>query len=101
VAPRTHDPIPTRPVVHSSEYLRENDANHSHELERQHFETSLQNEKTERKDDEISVKAEVIPLKVDSESVLLTLSSSGNKIKRSNEDDVVGISIDTGAVLII
>ena len=47
------------------------------------------------------LKPEVIPLKVDSESVLLTLSSSGNEIKRSNEDDVVGISIDAGAVLII
>ncbi len=94
VAPRTCDPIPTRPVVHSSEYLRENDANHSHEQQYQHFETSLQNEKIERKDDEISVKAEITLTKVDSESVLLTLSSSGNEIPRPNEDDVVGTSID-------
>ncbi len=101
VAPRTFDPIPKRPVVHSSEYLRENDANHSHEQQWKHFETSLQNQKIERKDDEISIKAEITPLKVDSESVLLTLSSSGNEIKRSNEDDVVGISIDKEEVRLI
>jgi hypothetical protein len=96
VAPRTYDPISTTPVVHSSDYLRENDANHFHEEEEhQHFETSLQNEKIERKDDdEISVKAEVIPTKVVSEPVLLTLSSLGSEITRSNEDDVVGTFID-------
>jgi hypothetical protein len=96
VAPRTYDPISTTPVVHSSDYLRENDANHFHEEEHQHFETSLQNEKIERKDDEISVKAEVIPTKVVSEPVLLTLSSLGNEITRSNEDDVVGTFVDAG-----
>ncbi len=95
VAPRTYDPISTTPVVHSSEYLRENDANHSHEQLYQHFETSLQNEELERNDDEISVKAEIISTKVDSETILPTLLSCGNEITRSNEDDVVGISIET------
>ena len=91
VAPRTSDPISITPVVHSSEYLGENDVNHSHEQQHQHFETSLQNEQIEKKDNEISVKAEIIPTKVDSELILQTLSSSGNEITRSNEDDLVGI----------
>jgi len=90
VAPRTYDPISTTPVVHSSEYLRENDANHSHEEQHQHSKTSFQNEKIERKDDEISVKAEITPTDVVSESVLLTLPLSTNEITRSNEEDVVG-----------
>jgi hypothetical protein len=98
VAPRTYDPISTTPVVHSSEYLRENDANHSHEQQhQQHFQTSLQNETVEKKDvDEISMTAEILPTKVVSESVLLTLSSLGNEVTRSNEDDLVGTSVDAG-----
>lgn len=93
VAPRTYDPISTTPVVHSSEYLRENDVNHSHEEKHQHSETSFQNEKIERKDDEILAKAEITPTEVVSESVLLTLPSPGNEITGSNEEDVVGIFI--------
>ncbi|CAF4581124.1 unnamed protein product [Rotaria sp. Silwood1] len=87
VAPRTNHTISTTPVVHSSEYLQENDANHLHE-QHQNFETSLQNIKLEKKDDEISVEAEITPTKVVSESILLTLSSPGNEITRSNEDDM-------------
>jgi hypothetical protein len=96
VAPRTYDPISTTPVVHSSEYLQENDANHFHEQQHQHFETSLQNEKIERKDDETLVEAEIIPTKVVSEPILLKLSSPGNEVTRSNEEDVVGTPIDAG-----
>ncbi|CAF2524270.1 unnamed protein product [Rotaria sp. Silwood2] len=87
VAPRTNHRISTTPVVHSSEYLQDNDANHFHE-QHQNFETSLQNTKLEKKDDEISVEAEITPTKVVSESILLTLSSPGNEITRSNEDDM-------------
>ncbi len=96
VAPRTYDPISTTPVVHSSEYLRENDVNHSYEQQHQHFETLLQTEKIEGKDDEISVKAEIIPTKIVSESVLPISLSPGNEITRSNEDDAVGTFIDAG-----
>jgi hypothetical protein len=83
--------------VHSSEYLRENDANQSYE-QNQQIENSLQNEKIEEKDDEISVEAEIIPTKVVSESILLTLLSPENEITRSNEDDVVGTSIDVSFI---
>jgi hypothetical protein len=92
VIPRTYDPISTISVVHSSEHLRGNDANQSHEQNKQ-IETSLQNEKIEEKNDEISVEAEIIPTKVVSESILLTLLSPENEITRSNEDDVVGTSL--------
>ncbi len=97
VIPRTYDPISTISVVHSSEYLRENDANQSYE-QNQQIENSLQNEKIEEKDDEISVEAEIIPTKVVSESILLTLLSPENEITRSNEDDVVGTSIDVSFI---
>jgi hypothetical protein len=97
VAPRTHDPISTIPVVHSSEYLQKNDANHPHE-QHQHFETSLQNEKLDKTDDEISMKAEITPTKVVSEFILSTLSSTGNEITRSNEDDVVGTCRDATSI---
>ena len=101
VAPRTHDPIPTIPVVHSSEYLQENDANHSHEQQHQYFQTLLQSEKIERitaddddddddDDDKLSSRAEIIPIKTDSESILPTVSSLTNEISRSNEDEAVG-----------
>lgn len=94
VAPRTHAPISTIPVVHSSEYLQETDTNHSHEQQHQHCQTSLQSETIERKtdddDDEISHRAEIIPIKVDSERVSPTLSLSTNEINRSNEDETVG-----------
>ena len=95
VAPRTHAPISTIPVVHSSEYLQENDTNHSHEQQHQHCQTSLQSETIEKKtdsgdDDEISRRAEIIPIKVDSECVSPTLSLSTNEISRSNEDETVG-----------
>jgi hypothetical protein len=97
VAPRTHDPISIIPVVHSSDYLRENDTNHSHEHE--HFESSFQKEKIEKNDDKTSVKAEITPTRRVSESVLLSSSSSaGNEITRSNEDDAVGICIDAGSI---
>ena len=69
----------------------------SHE-QKQHFETSLQNEKIEEKDDEILVGAEIIPTKVVSESILLTLLSPENEIRRSNEDDVVGTFIDASFI---
>ncbi len=97
VAPRTYDPISTTPVVHSSEYIQKNDANHSYG-QHQHLETLLQNEKIEEKDNEISMKAEITPTEIVSESVLSILSSFGNEITRSNEDDVVGTCIDSSSI---
>lgn len=89
VIPTTHDPISTIPVVHSSKYLQDNDANQSYE-QNQHFENSLQYEKIKEKNDEISVEAEIIPTNVVSESILPPLLTPENEITRSNEDDVVG-----------
>ena len=97
VTPRTYDPISTTPVVHSSEYIQKNDANHSYG-QHQHFETLLPNERIEEKDDEISVKAEITPTEIVSESVLPSLSSFGNEITRSNEVDVVGTYIDSSSI---
>jgi hypothetical protein len=91
VAPRTHDIISTTPVVHSSDYSRGNDANHSYE-QHQHLETLHPNEKIEEKYDEISaVKTETKPTSSELvSSVLLSSLLSTNEITRSNEDDVVG-----------
>ncbi|CAF3343886.1 unnamed protein product [Rotaria socialis] len=91
VAPRTHHSISTTPVVHSSEYLQENDTNHFQE-QHQDFEISLQNKKIEENNDEISVDAEVIPTQIVLDSKLLASSSllspvPGNEITRSIEND--------------
>ncbi|CAF2053462.1 unnamed protein product [Rotaria magnacalcarata] len=96
VAPRTYHSISTTPVVHSSEYLQENDSNHFQE-QQQDFEASIQNRKIEEKNNEISVEAEVTPTKVVLDSKLLTSSPSpsssslspvpGNEITRSIEND--------------
>ncbi len=87
VAPRPYDIISTTPVVHSSDYSRRNNANHSFE-QHQHFETSFQNEKLEEKYDKTSVE------KKETRLTSLELVESVLLPSRSNEDDVVGTYIN-------
>jgi hypothetical protein len=95
VAPRTYDTILTTPVVHSSDYSRGNNANYFHE-QHQHSEISFQNEEKEEKYDEKSlVKIETQPIVSEVvESVLHPLSLFTNELPRSNEDEMVGNSIE-------
>jgi len=92
LAPRTYDLSTTVPAVHSSEYLLENDANHTPKQQRhEHCEISSHHDETvERNSNEISLTTANLPTKVDSETLLLKLSPSGNEITRSNDDYVVG-----------
>jgi len=95
VAPRTYDTILTTPVVHSSDYSRGNNANYFHE-QHQHSEISFQNEEKEEKYDGKSlVKIETQPIVSEVvESVLHPLSLFTNELPRSNEDEMVGNSIE-------
>ncbi|CAF2746442.1 unnamed protein product [Rotaria sp. Silwood2] len=88
VISRTYDTKSTIPVGHNNDYSYENNTNHSHEPH-QHFEISFQNEKTEEKNNEISlVKIENKPISSEIVESELLLSSYTNELPRLTEDDV-------------